>query len=128
MDIASFLSALEQIYPTDRLLVKQAQLAPYESDALTSHQVRPLAVVIPESQKEVIETVMLCHHYRVPFVARGSGTSLSGASLPIAGGIVIALNRLDRIISLDPEQRLAIVEPGVINLNVTKAAAPYGLY
>jgi glycolate oxidase len=128
MDKGSFMAALERIFPAERLLVKQAQLAPYESDALTSHQVRPLAVVIPETQSEVIETVRLCHQYNIPFVARGSGTSLSGASLPIPGGIVIALNRLDRIISLDPEQRLAVVEPGVINLNVTKAAAPHGLY
>lgn len=128
MDHAPFLAALERIFPPERLLVKQAQLAPYESDALTSHQVRPLAVVIPESQTEVIETVRLCHRYRVPFVARGSGTSLSGASLPVSGGIVIALNRLNRILSLDPEQRLAVVEPGVINLDVTKAATPHGLY
>jgi glycolate oxidase len=90
--------------------------------------VRPLAAVIAETQEEVIETVRLCHQFQVPFVARGSGTSLSGGSLPIADGLVIALNRLDRIVRLDPDQRLAVVEPGVINLNVTKAAAPFGLY
>jgi glycolate oxidase len=128
MEEVSFLTALEKIFPEDRLLAKQAQLAPYESDALTSHQVRPKAVVIPESQQEVIETVRLCARYRIPFVARGSGTSLSGASLPVKDGIVIALNRLDRIITLDPERRIAVVEPGVINLDVTKAAAPHGLY
>jgi glycolate oxidase len=128
MEEVSFLTALEKIFPEDRLLAKQAQLAPYESDALTSHQVRPKAVVIPESQEEVIETVRLCARYRIPFVARGSGTSLSGASLPVKDGIVIALNRLDRIVTLDPERRIAVVEPGVINLNVTKAAAPHGLY
>ena len=64
----------------------------------------------------------------VPFVARGSGTSLSGGSLPVEDGVVIALNRLNRIISLDPQRRLAVVEPGTINLDVSKAAAPYGLY
>jgi glycolate oxidase len=128
MENDSFLSDLARIFPADRLLRQQAQLAPYESDALTSHQVRPRAVVIPETQTEVIETVRLCQRYKVPFVARGSGTSLSGASLPVAEGIVIALNRLDRIIKVDPDQRLAVVEPGVINLNVSKAAAPYGLY
>ena len=73
-------------------------------------------------------TVRLCHRHGVPFVARGSGTSLSGGSLPVADGVVIALNRLNRILRLDPQQRIAVVEPGVINLDVTKAAAPYGLY
>jgi glycolate oxidase len=60
----------------------------------------------------VIETVRLCHRESVPFVARGSGTSLSGGSLPVEGGIVIALNRLDRVLHLDPDQRIAVVEPG----------------
>jgi glycolate oxidase len=85
-------------------------------------------VVLPETQDEVIETVRLCHRYAVPFVARGSGTSLSGGSLPVPEGIVIALNRMDRIIRLDPQQRLAVVEAGVVNLNISRAAAPYGLY
>ena len=63
-----------------------------------------------------------------PLSARGSGTSLSGGSTPIEGGVVIALNRLNRILCLDPAQRIAVVEPGVINLDVTKAASPHGLY
>jgi glycolate oxidase len=128
MESSDFLAALSKLYPADRLLTRPAQLLPYESDALTAYQVRPLAVVIPETQNEVIETVRLCHRYRIPFVARGSGTSLSGGSLPIKDGIVIALNRLNRILRLDPQERLAVVEPGVVNLEVTKAAAPYGLY
>jgi glycolate oxidase len=128
MENKEFLSTLATLYPEDRLLTKPAQLAPFESDALTMYQVRPLAVVIPITQEEVIQTIRLCHRFEIPFVARGSGTSLSGASLPVEGGIVIALNRLNRIIRIDPEERLAVVEPGVINLDVTKAAAPFGLY
>jgi len=128
MDDAAFLVELSTIYPDDRLLTKQAQLVTYESDALTSYQVRPLAVVLPETQEEVIQTVRKCHKYKVPFVARGSGTSLSGGSLPTAGGIVIALNRLNRIIRLDVEDRFAVVECGVINIDVSLAAEPYGLY
>ena len=80
----SFLAELSKIYPQERLLTKPAQLVPYESDALTSFQVRPLAVVLPEKQEEVIDTVRLCYLHEIPFVARGSGTSLSGGSLPIA--------------------------------------------
>lgn len=123
-----FLDDLAKIYPTDRLLTNNAQLVAYASDALTSYEVRPLAVVLAETQEEVIQTVLVCNKHRVPFVARGSGTSLSGGSLPVADGIVIALNRLDRIIRLDPEKRIAIVECGVVNIDVSLAAAPYGLY
>src|SRR5574342_730092 len=101
MDQISFLRALEALYPPDRLLTRPAQLAPYESDALTALRSRPKAVVIAETQDEVINTVRLCHRFGVPFVARGSGTSLSGASTPIPDGIVIALNRLNHILRLD---------------------------
>jgi glycolate oxidase len=128
MDNGPFFAALSEIYPPDRILTNPAQLAPYESDALTSYRVRPRAVVIPQTQDEVIETVKQCHRFSTPFVARGSGTSLSGASLPVQDGIVIALNRLNRIIKIDPDQRTAIVECGVINLDISKAASSYGLY
>ena len=123
-----FLAALGRIIPSERLMTKPAQLVPFESDALTAFHKRPLAVVMAETTEEVIETVRLCAQHEVPFVPRGSGTSLSGGSLPVETGIVIALNRLSRIIRLDPEQRIAVVEPGVINQEVTRAAAPYGLY
>jgi glycolate oxidase len=122
------LTALEAIFPPAQLLTNDAQMVTYESDALTAFRQRPAAVVLAETAHEVIETVRLCHEYGVPFVARGSGTSLSGGSLPIAEGIVIALNRLNRILRLDPDERIAVVEPGVINLAVSQAAAPYGLY
>jgi hypothetical protein len=96
------LSSLAQIYPPDRILTQPAALAPYECDALTATRVRPRAVVLPETQEEVVDTVRLCHAAGVPFVARGSGTSLSGGSVPLDDGIVIALNRLNRIVRLDP--------------------------
>lgn len=128
MDVEGLLHSLEKFIPPDRLLTKPAQLAPFESDALTSFRARPKAVVMAETQEEVIETVRLCHRFEVPFVPRGSGTSLSGGSLPVEEGIVIALNRLNRILKVDPDGRIAVVEAGAINLNVSKAAAPYGLY
>jgi glycolate oxidase len=121
-------AALARVYPPERLLSAPAQVAAYESDALTAYSCRPVAVVVPLEAGEVIETVRLCAKHGVPFVARGSGTSLSGASLPVENGIVIALNRLNRILRLDPRERLALVEPGVVNLDVSAAAEPYGLY
>jgi hypothetical protein len=72
-------------------------------------------VVIAETQQDVVAAVRACAEFNVPFVARGSGTSLSGGSVPVANGIVIALNRLTKILRLDPAQRLAVVEPGVVN-------------
>ncbi len=123
-----FIEALGSIYPAERILTREVELLPYESDALTAFHSKPGAVVLPTSESEVIDTVSLCHEMGVPFVARGSGTSLSGGSLPIADGLVIGLNRLNRIKKLDPQQRIAVVEPGVINLHITEAAQPYGLY
>jgi glycolate oxidase len=128
MGTGAFLEELGNIFSNEKLLTKPAQLVTYESDALTSYQVRPLAVVLPDTQEEVIETVRLCHKYNVPFVARGSGTSLSGGSLPVQNGIVIALNRLNKIIRLDYQDRIAVVECGVVNIDVSLAAAKHGLY
>ncbi len=119
---------LTRIFPQDRLLVDKELLSPYESDGLTAFAVTPQAVVVPENQQEVIQTVRVCAKHKIPFVSRGSGTSLSGATLPVETGIVIALNRLDRIIELDPLQRIARVEPGVVNLDVSRAAEPHGLH
>jgi glycolate oxidase len=85
-------------------------------------------VIAPRTADEVVAAVRWCHRHGVPFVARGSGTSLSGGALPVAGGIVITLNRLNRILRLDPAERIAVVEPGVVNLAVTLAAQPYGLH
>jgi glycolate oxidase len=119
---------LASLLPADRLLTRPEQLAAYESDALTAFRSRPLAVAIPETTDEVVKLVRFCHQEHLPFVARGSGTSLSGGSLPVSDGIVIALNRLTRILRLDPAQRIAVVEPGVVNTSVSLAAAPHKLH
>ena len=126
-DSTGFIKLLRAVYPPDRLFLEDGPLSSYQSDGLTAFAVKPVAVVVPVSSEEVIETVCICHRENVPFVARGSGTSLSGGSLPVEGGIVITLNRLNRILALDAEQRIARVEPGVINLDVTRAALPHGL-
>src|SRR5437879_8727169 len=102
------LQRLTALVASQRLLLRPEHLAADESDGLTAFRQRPLAVVIPETTEEVVTIVNICHEERVPFVARGSGTSLSGGSLPVAGGVVIALNRLNRILRLDPEQRIAV--------------------
>jgi glycolate oxidase len=125
---SAVISRLAALLPAGRLLTGPAQLASYESDGLTAFRERPLAVAVPETADEVIALVRFCQAERLAFVARGSGTSLSGGSLPIKEGIVITLNRLNRILRLDPAQRFAVVEPGVINAQVSVAAAPHGLH
>ncbi len=122
------IAALARIVPAERLLTRPGALAAYESDGLTSFRSRPRAVVIAESRQDVVDVVGACHAAGVPFMARGSGTSLSGGAVPIEDGIVIALNRLNRILRFDPESRIAVVEPGVVNLAVTALGAPHGLY
>ena len=125
---SEFLSALRSLFPGDACLVEPVQLATYASDGLTAFEVTPRAVVLPSTTNEVIAAVKLCYQHGVPFVARGSGTSLSGGSVPVAEGIVIGLNRLNRILRIDPDTRIAVVEPGVTNLAVSKAAAIHGLH
>jgi glycolate oxidase len=122
------LQSLRKIIPDDRLRFDDTYLTAFESDGLTAFRQQPLAIAIPETDDEVIAIVRWCNEYQIPFVARGSGTSLSGGSLPVADGIVIALNRMNKILEFDPDQRIAIVQPGVINQRVSNAAAPHGLY
>jgi len=126
--VGHLLKALSDRFPADRVLVEPSRLAPYESDALTAFSARPEAVVLAESREEVVELVRLCDREGVPFVARGSGTSLSGGSLPVEGGIVIGLNRLNRVLRVEPADQIAVVEPGAINLQVSAAAEPHGLF
>jgi len=128
MTSSELLPALARLVAPERLLTRPGALAAYESDGLTAFRARPRAVVIAESQDEVIELVRLCHAARVPFMARGSGTSLSGGAVPVEDGIVIALNRLNRIVQFDPDRRVAVVEPGVVNLAISTTGAPFGLY
>ena len=126
--MSASLQRLKKLLRSEQLLLGAEQLAAYQSDGLTAFHQLPLAVVIPENTDEVVALIRFCHEEKLPFVARGSGTSLSGGSLPVAGGLVIALNRLNKILSVDPVNRVAVVQPGVINALVSVAAAPHGLY
>jgi glycolate oxidase len=104
------------------------QLRTYECDGLTGHRVVPALVVLPASTEEVQGVVRLCARDRVPFVARGAGTGLSGGALPVADGVVVSLSRMDRILEVDLEGARVTLQPGVTNLAVTEAVAPHGFY
>ncbi|HEX4546402.1 MAG TPA: FAD-linked oxidase C-terminal domain-containing protein [Candidatus Acidoferrum sp.] len=104
----------------DRGLISSSEeLHTYECDGLTNFRVMPRAVLLPNSAEQVQAIVRVCHREQIPFVARGSGTGLSGGALPVANGIVISLARMNRILEIDFPNARAVVEPGVINLDVT---------
>jgi glycolate oxidase len=111
----------------ERVLTDPAQLRTYECDGLANYRVQPGIVVLAESRQHVVDTVRLCSELGVPFVARGSGTGLSGGALPVAEGVLLVLSRLRALGPVDPDNARVVVEPGVINLWVTRDATPHGL-
>jgi glycolate oxidase len=106
----------------------EAGLSTYECDGLTGYRVRPALVVLPGSTEEVAAVMRAAREAGVPVVARGAGTGLSGGALPVEGGIVVALSRMKRILEIDLENGFLRVEPGVINLDVSKAIGAAGYY
>ena len=114
--------------PAQCVLSSIEELRPYECDGLSAYRNLPLAVVIPETVEQVQETLRLCAASKVPVVARGAGTGLSGGALPVSGGILLSMARFNRILDIDTQNRTARVQPGVTNLSVSKAAGPHGLY
>ena len=119
---------LQLILPAHCLLIDEEDLRPYECDGLTAYRELPLAVCLPENEGQVIDVLRTCHQLGVPVVARGAGTGLSGGAMPHAQGLVLSLARFNKILRVDREARLAVVQPGVRNLAVSEAAAPFGLY
>jgi glycolate oxidase len=124
----SFLEELRSVLGPHGLITSPEEARTYECDGLTNFRVMPLAVVLPTSAEEVQAVVRICHRERIPFVARGSGTGLSGGALPVKNGIVISLARMNRILEVDLANQRVVVEPGVINLNVTARVAPDGYF
>jgi glycolate oxidase len=104
------------------------QLRTYECDGLTGRRVVPALVALPAGTAEVQAVVRICNAAGIPFVARGAGTGLSGGALPVAAGIVISLARMNRVVSVDIDACEVVVEPGVTNLDVTRAVAGAGFY
>ena len=119
---------LRHIVGETYVLTTPEQLRPYECDGLSAYKVVPLAVVLPANSEQVCEIMALCHEYHVPVVARGAGTGLSGGALPYAQGITLSLARFNRVLDIDPANRLAVVQPGVRNLAISEAVSHLGLY
>jgi len=124
----AFLSELRAALPAHALLVEAEALRPYECDGLSAYRQVPLAVCLPDSLEQARAVLRACKAHGVPVVARGAGTGLSGGALPLANGVILSLARFNRILAIDPANRLARVQPGVRNLAISEAAAPHGLY
>ncbi len=121
---ARILDELRTIVGDHGLISSPEELHTYECDGLTNFRVMPRAVLLPNSTEQVQASVRVCHRERMPFVARGSGTGLSGGALPVENGIVISLARMNRILEVDFPNARVVVEPGVINLDVTGRVSP----
>jgi glycolate oxidase subunit GlcD len=122
------ISRLRQILDSSRVVADETELLVYECDGLPLFKNRPDVVVFPKTAEEVAAVVRIANEYGIPFLPRGAGTGLSGGAFAVEGGIIIELQRMNRILSIDTDNRIAVVQPGVVNLHISQAAAPYGLY
>ncbi|HVF51908.1 MAG TPA: FAD-linked oxidase C-terminal domain-containing protein [Pyrinomonadaceae bacterium] len=119
---------LRAIVGREQLLTDAGELLVYECDGLTHYKARPRAVVFPRSTEEVSEVVRTVTRAGVSFAPRGAGTGLSGGALALNEGVVIELARMRRLLKIDASNRLAIVETGLVNAQLSRAAAPFGLH
>ena len=124
----ALLAAFGGILPASAILTAVEDTRPYECDGLTLFRELPPAVLLPENEAQVVEILKLCHAAHVPVVARGAGTGLSGGAVPDRAGIVLSLAKFKNILGIDAMARTARVQPGVRNLAISEAAAPYGLF
>ena len=122
------LSQLRTVLPARCLITDPKATKPYETDGLTAIREMPWLVTLPETEEQVCQVLKICHEHEVPVVARGAGTGLSGGARPVAGGIVLGLSRLNRILEVDVGNCVARVQPGVRNLAISEAVAEHDLY
>ena len=125
---AEVVARLLGVLPSESILHSSEDTRPYECDGLSAYRQMPMVVALPANEDEVRAVLQVCHALKVPVVARGAGTGLSGGALPLGEGVLLSLAKMKRIVSLDPVARLARVQPGVRNLAISEAAASYGLF
>ncbi|HEY1713665.1 MAG TPA: FAD-linked oxidase C-terminal domain-containing protein [Solirubrobacteraceae bacterium] len=122
------ISRLQEICGREHVLTHQHDLATYRSDGLLHYREVPVAAVLPGTAEQVRQVVQTCYEAKIPWVARGSGTGLSGGALPVAEGVLIVLSRLRSIVSIDLDNGRVVVEPGVTNVSITRAVSPTHFY
>lgn len=127
-DKQQVLTRLQEAVQGLTLLHREEDLRPFECDGLSAYRVLPMLVALPDTLDQVERLMRTCHDMGVPVVTRGAGTGLSGGALPLEQGVLLVMSRFKQILEIDPEARIARVQPGVRNLAISEAAAPYGLY
>ncbi|MFO7909320.1 MAG: glycolate oxidase subunit GlcD [Halomonas sp.] len=125
---SDIIADLQQSLPSLTLLHREEDLHPFECDGLAAYRVLPMLVALPETLDQVQTLLKRCHALGVPVVTRGAGTGLSGGALPLERGVLLVMSRFKKILAIDPDARVARLQPGVRNLAISEAAAPYGLY
>jgi glycolate oxidase len=121
-------AALRAVLPARAVLADPEDTRPYECDGLAAYRQLPMVVTLPDDEAQVLAILKVCREMNVPIVPRGAGTGLSGGAQPLADGVVISTARLSRILRVEPYARTAVVQPGVRNLAISEAAAPFNLY
>ena len=124
----AFRAALGRVLDADAILTAPEDTRPFESDGLAAYRCTPDLVVLPHTEAEVAAILRICHAHGVAVVTRGAGTGLAAGALPVEGAVLLVMARLNRIVSVDPLARTAVVQPGVRNLAISEAAAVHGLY
>jgi glycolate oxidase len=121
-------AALRRIVPGEGVIDSANEMRPYESDGLTAYRQPPMLVVLPETTEQVSQILRYCHGEGIKIVPRGAGTSLSGGALPLADGVLLGMAKFNRVLEIDYENRVAVVQPGVTNLGITKAVEQAAFY
>ncbi len=121
-------AALRAIVPGEGVIDSADAMRPYECDGLTAYRQMPMVVVLPDTVEQVSAILRWCHDHQVKVVPRGAGTSLSGGSLPLADAVLLGMGKFNRVLDVDLQNRVAVVQPGVTNLGVTKAVEGHGFY
>lgn len=122
------IEAMRAILPGEGVITETAELRPYETDGLTAYRQPPMLVVLPETVEQVAQILRWCRDNGVKVVPRGAGTSLSGGALPLADGVLLGMARFNRVLDIDYDDRIAVVQPGVTNLAITRAVEERGFY
>jgi len=121
-------AALKTVTPAHCILYREEDTRPYECDGLSLYRALPMVVVLPETEAQVCAILKTCQTLNVPVVARGAGTGLSGGAMPHEAGVLLGLAKFNRIVRIDADAGVAVVQPGVRNLAISEAVAPYGYY
>jgi glycolate oxidase len=124
----TLINSLKNLLPAESVLIDAEDMHPFECDGLAVYRQLPMLVVLPETIEQVQSIMRVCHEHKVPVVARGAGTGLSGGALPLADGVLLSMAKFKRILNVDPLNAMATVQPGVRNLAISEAVAVHGLY